>query len=95
MPNISSPHLNAVLWSAALAVLAYLALVIFTNRRSLSIDTVLHGIDQISVAVGKFGAWSIVILTLAMCYEVFARYLLQAPTEWAFDMSYILYGTLF
>ncbi|MCA3628827.1 MAG: TRAP transporter small permease subunit [Methylobacterium sp.] len=58
-------------------------------------DTVLHGIDQISVAVGKFGAWSIVILTLAMCYEVFARYLLQAPTEWAFDMSYILYGTLF
>ncbi len=95
MPNISSPHLNAVLWSAALAVLAYLALVVFLRRRSLSIDTVLHGIDQISVAVGKFGAWSIVILTLAMCYEVFARYLLQAPTEWAFDMSYILYGTLF
>lgn len=95
MANISSPHLNAVLWWVALAVLAYLAFVVFTNRRSLSIDTVLHGIDQISVAVGKFGAWSIVILTLAMCYEVFARYLLQAPTEWAFDMSYILYGALF
>ncbi len=95
MPNISSPHLNAVLWSVGLAVLAYLALVIFWKRRSLSIDTVLHGIDQISVAVGKTGAWAIVILTFAMCYEVFSRYLLQAPTEWAFDMSYILYGVLF
>ncbi|MCU0819057.1 MAG: TRAP transporter small permease subunit [Beijerinckiaceae bacterium] len=95
MPNISSPHLNAVLWSVALAVIAYLALVIFWKRRSLSIDTVLQGIDQISVVVGKAGAWSIMILTLAMCYEVFSRYLLQAPTEWAFDMSYILYGVLF
>lgn len=95
MPNISSPHLNAVLWSVGLAVLAYLALVIFWKRRSLSIDTVLHGIDQVSVFVGKAGAWAIVLLTLAMCYEVFARYLLQAPTEWAFDMSYILYGALF
>ncbi len=95
MPNISSPHLNAVLWSVGLTVLAYLALVIFWKRRSLSIDTVLHGIDQISVAVGKTGAWAIVILTFAMCYEVFSRYLLQAPTEWAFDMSYILYGVLF
>jgi TRAP-type mannitol/chloroaromatic compound transport system permease small subunit len=95
MPNISSPHLNAVLWTVGLSVLAYLALVIFWKRRSLSIDTVLHGIDQISVAVGKTGAWAIVILTFAMCYEVFSRYLLQAPTEWAFDMSYILYGVLF
>ena len=95
MPNISSPHLNAVLWSVGLAVLAYLALVIFMKRRSLTIDTVLHGIDQVSVAVGKTGAWAIVLLTLAMCYEVFARYLLQSPTEWAFDMSYILYGVLF
>ncbi len=40
----------------------------------------------------KTGAWAIMLLTLAMCYEVFARYLLQSPTEWAFDMSYILYG---
>jgi TRAP-type mannitol/chloroaromatic compound transport system permease small subunit len=30
-----------------------------------------------------------------MSYEVFARYILRAPTEWAFDASYILYGTLF
>lgn len=95
MPKFSSPHLNAVLISVALAVAAYLLLVIIWKRRSLSVDTVLHGIDQISVFVGKTGAWAILILTLAMCYEVFSRYLLQAPTDWAFDVSYILYGALF
>jgi TRAP-type mannitol/chloroaromatic compound transport system permease small subunit len=26
---------------------------------------------------------------------VFARYLFRAPTDWAFDVSYMLYGALF
>lgn len=95
MPKISSPHLNAVLISAALAVFAYILFVAYRERKTLSIDTFLHAVDQISVTVGKTGAWAILILTLAMCYEVFSRYMLQAPTEWAFDASYIFYGTLF
>ena len=35
------------------------------------------------------------ILILAVSYEVFVRYALHAPTAWAFDISYIMYGTLF
>ncbi|MBX3589358.1 MAG: TRAP transporter small permease subunit [Burkholderiaceae bacterium] len=35
------------------------------------------------------------ILTLGTSYEVFMRYVLNDPTSWAFDMSYILYGGLF
>jgi TRAP-type mannitol/chloroaromatic compound transport system permease small subunit len=34
-------------------------------------------------------------LTLAVSYEVFARYLVRQPTTWAFDSSYMLYGSLF
>jgi TRAP-type mannitol/chloroaromatic compound transport system permease small subunit len=30
-----------------------------------------------------------------VCFEVFSRYLFHAPTKWAFDASYMLYGTLF
>jgi TRAP-type mannitol/chloroaromatic compound transport system permease small subunit len=56
---------------------------------------ILLGIDRISAAVGKLFAWTIVLLTFAICYEVFARYVLKAPTTWAYDASYILYGTLF
>lgn len=93
--NISSPHLTMVLSSVALAVFAYLAAICFWKRKSLSLDTLLHAIDQVSTFVGKIGSWAIVLLTFAMCYEVFSRYLLQAPTEWAFDVSYILYGILF
>ena len=34
-------------------------------------------------------------MTLGVGYEVVVRYLFRAPTPWAFDLSYMLYGTLF
>lgn len=52
-------------------------------------------IDRFSMAVGHAFAWCILILTLGTSYEVFMRYILNNPTSWAFDMSYILYGGLF
>ena len=39
--------------------------------------------------------WCILILTLSVCYEVFVRYVLNAPTVWAFDMMIQMYGALF
>ena len=55
----------------------------------------LYFIDRLSAWVGKSFAWCILILTFATSYEVFVRYVLRAPTSWAFDISYIMYGTLF
>ena len=52
-------------------------------------------VDSLSTGVGKAFCWLILILTIAMSYEVFVRYALNAPTTWAFDVSYILYGALF
>lgn len=52
-------------------------------------------VDRINTWIGKTAGWSIVVLTFAVCYEVFSRYVLGAPTEWAFDASYMLYGVLF
>ncbi len=56
---------------------------------------VILGIDQLSKTVGHAFAWCIVILTLGTCYEVFVRYLLNNPTSWAFDFSYLMYGAVF
>jgi len=56
---------------------------------------VILGIDQLSKTVGHAFAWCMVILTLGTCYEVFMRYLLNAPTSWAFDFSYLMYGAVF
>lgn len=61
----------------------------------MSIQSLLHGIDQLSKSVGHAFAWCIVVLTVGTTYEVFVRYVLNDPTSWAFDMSFILYGGLF
>ncbi len=52
-------------------------------------------IDSLSAWVGKAFAWCILLLTFAVAYEVFVRYALRDPTSWAFDMSYMMYGSLF
>lgn len=52
-------------------------------------------IDDISETVGKAFGWLILLLTFGTAYEVFVRYVLNAPTGWAYDLSYIMYGALF
>ena len=52
-------------------------------------------IDSLSMWVGKAFGWLILVLTLGVSYEVFVRYVLRAPTTWAFDFSYITYGAMF
>lgn len=52
-------------------------------------------IDKISTWVGHAFAWCIVAMAVGIGYEVFMRYLFRAPTTWAFDLSYMMYGALF
>lgn len=58
-------------------------------------NRLLFTIDLLSAWVGKAFGWCILALTFGMSYEVFVRYTLTAPTKWAFDFSYIMYGALF
>ncbi|MES2710457.1 MAG: TRAP transporter small permease subunit [Pseudomonadota bacterium] len=58
-------------------------------------QSLLLGIDRLSTLVGQAFAWCIVLLTGVVVYEVFVRYVFRAPTTWAYDVSYMLYGTLF
>ena len=52
-------------------------------------------IDDLSTWVGKIFSWCILILTAVTSYDVVMRYGFSAPTGWAYDTEYILYGTLF
>ncbi|MEE9255741.1 MAG: TRAP transporter small permease subunit, partial [bacterium] len=56
---------------------------------------ILHFIDKISMWVGHAFGWCILVLTFAVSYEIFVRKAFRAPTAWAFDISYIMYGALF
>lgn len=59
------------------------------------IQRIVYTIDQLSKTVGHAFAWCALILVLGTCYEVFIRYVLNDPTSWAFDLSYLMYGAVF
>ena len=57
--------------------------------------TLLFAVDRLSTFVGRVFAWSIVLLTLLVSWEVFSRYVLNHPHAWALDAQIQLYGILF
>ena len=56
---------------------------------------IIHAIERLSIWIGRSFGWCILILTLSVAYEVFVRYVINAPTVWAFDMMVQMYGALF
>lgn len=55
----------------------------------------IYTIEGLSIWVGRAFGWCILILTFSVSYEVFVRYVLNAPTVWVFDMMVQMYGALF
>lgn len=52
-------------------------------------------LDMLSLWVGRLACVLLIPLMLAMVYEVVARKLFIAPTDWAYDISRMLYGAIF
>jgi len=52
-------------------------------------------IDRFTDATGVCIAWLNLPLVGAVAYEVIARYVFNAPTIWSFDVTFMLYGTIF
>jgi TRAP-type mannitol/chloroaromatic compound transport system permease small subunit len=55
----------------------------------------LLAVDRLSTWIGQLFAWSIVLLTLAITWEVFSRYVLGKPHGWMLDAQIMMYGILF
>jgi TRAP-type mannitol/chloroaromatic compound transport system permease small subunit len=55
----------------------------------------IRAIDVFSAWTGKAVAWLILPLVAGLTYEGIARYAFDAPTLWAFDLSYMLYAAIF
>jgi TRAP-type mannitol/chloroaromatic compound transport system permease small subunit len=58
-------------------------------------DTLLRWIDRITGGAGVIAGWLIVPIIFATAYEVFSRYVLHAPTIWAFEVGYMAMGANF
>jgi TRAP-type mannitol/chloroaromatic compound transport system permease small subunit len=54
-----------------------------------------RGVDSIAEWCGRIFCWMIIPLVAGIAYEVVARYAFNAPTIWAYDVAYMLYGSHF
>jgi len=56
---------------------------------------IINVIEKITRAFGNIAALLILPLVAALIVEVFSRHVLGSPTVWAFEISYMVMGTLF
>lgn len=54
-----------------------------------------RSLDRLAIGSGHLVAWLIAPMVLSLVYEVVARYVFNAPTLWAYDMTFMLYGSFF
>ena len=59
------------------------------------IGRVVRAIHAVSTAAGWLARWFIVPMTIAVTWEVIARYAFNARTKWSYDVGYMLYGAQF
>jgi TRAP-type mannitol/chloroaromatic compound transport system permease small subunit len=52
-------------------------------------------IDRFTSLAGNIVGWMLIPMILGLTYEVVARYAFGAPTIWAYDMTFMLYGAFF
>lgn len=60
-----------------------------------AVRATIEAIDRTADWTGRIVAWLIIPMTLAIAWEVAARRFFNAPTMWAFDVTYMMYGTHF
>ena len=56
---------------------------------------ILENIERFNRLMGYLGAVFVIPLMVAVVYEVFMRYALNAPTEWVYDVSWMLFSAVF
>ena len=80
---------------ALLGTLVFAALGIMTVRRAPIEFERWRKLDKVAVFIGRVTMLLVVLLTSVMLYEVFVRYLLNAGTLWANELSLWLAGFVF
>ncbi|WP_193141344.1 MULTISPECIES: TRAP transporter small permease subunit [unclassified Meridianimarinicoccus] len=53
-----------------------------------------NAVERLANGLGVIGQLTILAMIASMLYEVVARYAFNAPTLWAFDISYMLNGSI-
>ena len=82
-------------WLALIGLPVFLVLGVMTVRRAAMEFESFKTADRLSVFIGRVTMMLIVLLCGVMLYEVFVRYVLNAATLWANELSLWLAGFIF
>ena len=55
----------------------------------------IYAIEELNARIGQTFGWCVIVLILSAVYEIFIRYVFDAPTVWAYDIMMQMYGALF
>jgi len=56
---------------------------------------VAQALDSVGKWSGRLVAWLVIPMMGGLVFEVFSRRFFGAPTVWAYDITYMLYGSMF
>lgn len=65
------------------------------DTRDHRLPRLVRAFDQVALWSGRVVGWLIVPMIMSLVYEVVARYGFNAPTVWAYDMTFMTYGAFF
>ncbi len=94
-PIIMGTHIDIFDVLALIALPIFLVLGITTVRRAPMEFESWGALDRLSIFIGRVTMMLIILLTMVMLYEVVLRYVFEAPTLWANEMSLWLAGFVF
>jgi len=95
VPVVMGTHIDIIDLIALILIPVFLVIGMITVRRAPMEFEAWGPLDRMSVFVGRVTMMMIVLLTSVMLYEVVLRYVFEAPTLWANELSLWLAGFVF
>jgi TRAP-type mannitol/chloroaromatic compound transport system permease small subunit len=95
MPIVMGKYIDIIDITALVLIPVFAILGVMTVRRAAMEFEAWGPLDRLSVFIGRVTMLLIVLLTSVMLYEVFVRYVMNAGTLWANELSLWLAGFVF
>ena len=95
LPGLFGGYADIVDWAALIGMPVLFILGIMTVERARMETELWRPVDRFAVFIGRVTMVLIVALTSVMLYEVFLRYVVEAPTLWANELSLWIAGFVF
>ena len=95
MPAIMGDNIDLLDLLALVGIPIFAVIGVMTVRRAPMEFEAWGAMDRLSVFIGRVTMMLIVLLTAVMLYEVVLRYVFEAPTLWANELSLWLAGFVF